>query len=150
MVSIIQQCPLLGLIREINDLRLKVSEMGSERLQYEKKHKSTKSLMAKLSSMKIKVGQMQYEKQRMEQKWESLKDELASLKEQLEEKESEVKRLQEKLVCKMKGEGIEIVDRARIVFNLEMTEQSAFKIRKCNSMKTAMQLHLIRRLIFEK
>ncbi|XP_078195171.1 liprin-beta-1 isoform X18 [Callithrix jacchus] len=100
-----------GLIQEINELRLKVNEMGSEKLLYEKKLESTKSLMAKLSSMKIKVGQMQYEKQRMEQKWESQKDELASLKEQLEEKESEVKRLQEKLVCKMKGEGIEIVDR---------------------------------------
>ncbi|XP_053777670.1 liprin-beta-1 isoform X3 [Desmodus rotundus] len=100
-----------GLIQEINDLRLRVSEMDNERLQYEKKLKSTKSLMAKLSSMKIKVGQMQYEKQRMEQKWESLKDELASLKEQLEEKESEVKRLQEKLFCKMKGEGMEIFDR---------------------------------------
>nr|KAF6453522.1 PPFIA binding protein 1 [Molossus molossus] len=100
-----------GLMQEISDLRLRVSEMDSERLQYEKKLKSTKSLMAKLSSMKIKVGQMQYEKQRMEQKWESLKDELASLKEQLEEKESEVKRLQEKLFCKMKGEGIEIFDR---------------------------------------
>ncbi|XP_029809239.1 liprin-beta-1 isoform X3 [Suricata suricatta] len=100
-----------GLMQEINDLRLRVSEMDNERLQYEKKLKSTKSLMAKLSSMKIKVGQMQYEKQRMEQKWESLKDELASLKEQLAEKESEVKRLQEKLVCKMKGEGVEILDR---------------------------------------
>ncbi|XP_047643284.1 liprin-beta-1 isoform X6 [Phacochoerus africanus] len=100
-----------GLMQEINDLRLRVSEMDTEKLQYEKKLKSTKSLMAKLSSMKIKVGQMQYEKQRMEQKWESLKEELASLKEQLEEKESEVKRLQEKLVCKMKGEGIEILDR---------------------------------------
>ncbi|XP_028346928.1 liprin-beta-1 isoform X4 [Physeter macrocephalus] len=100
-----------GLMQEINDLRLRVSEMDNERLQNEKKLKSTKSLMAKLSSMKIKVGQMQYEKQRMEQKWESLKEELASLKEQLEEKESEVKRLQEKLVCKLKGEGIEILDR---------------------------------------
>ncbi|XP_076424450.1 liprin-beta-1 isoform X4 [Peromyscus maniculatus bairdii] len=100
-----------GLIQEINDLRLKVSEMDNERLQYEKKLKSTKSLMAKLSSMKIKVGQMQYEKQRMEQKWESLKDELASLKEQLEEKECEVKRLQERLVCKTQGEGIETLDR---------------------------------------
>ncbi|XP_006895125.1 PREDICTED: liprin-beta-1 isoform X1 [Elephantulus edwardii] len=100
-----------GLMQEISELRLRVSEMDSERLQYEKKLKSTKSLMAKLSSMKIKVGQMQYEKQRMEQKWESLKDELATLKEQLAEKESEVKRLQEKLVCKMKGEGVEIFDR---------------------------------------
>ncbi|XP_043823811.1 liprin-beta-1 isoform X1 [Dromiciops gliroides] len=101
-----------GLMQEINDLRLRVGEMDSERLQYEKKLKSTKSLMAKLSSMKIKVGQMQYEKQRLEQKCQTLKDELTSLKEQLEEKESEVKRLQEKLVCKMKGEGIEVIDRA--------------------------------------
>ncbi|XP_036092661.1 liprin-beta-1 isoform X5 [Rousettus aegyptiacus] len=100
-----------GLMQEVNNLRLRISEMDNERLQYEKKLKSTKSLMAKLSSMKIKVGQMQYEKQRTEQKWESLKDELASLKEQLEEKESEVKRLQEKLFCKMKGEGIEVFDR---------------------------------------
>ncbi|KAG8514059.1 Liprin-beta-1 [Galemys pyrenaicus] len=100
-----------GLMQEINDLRLKVSEMDSEKLQYEKKLKSTKCLMAKLSSMKIKVGQMQYEKQRMEQKWESLKDELASLREQLEEKECEVNRLQEQLVSRMKGEGIEIPDR---------------------------------------
>ncbi|XP_068953237.1 liprin-beta-1-like isoform X3 [Petaurus breviceps papuanus] len=100
-----------GLMQEIDDLRLRVGEMDSERLQYEKKLKSTKSLMAKLSSMKIKVGQMQYEKQRLEQKCQTLKDELAALKEQLEEKESEVKRLQEKLVCKMKGEGIEVIDR---------------------------------------
>ncbi|KAK7834013.1 hypothetical protein U0070_004994 [Myodes glareolus] len=100
-----------GLIQEINDLRLKVSELDSERLQSEKKLKSTKSLMAKLSSMKIKVGQMQYEKQRMEQKWESLKDELTSLKEQLEDKDCEVKRLQERLVCKTKGEGVDVLDR---------------------------------------
>lgn len=100
-----------GLIQEINDLRLKVSEMDSERLQYEKKLKSTKSLMAKLSSMKIKVGQMQYEKQRMEQKWDALKDELTSLKEQLEEKDREVQRLQERVLCKARGDGVEILDR---------------------------------------
>ncbi|XP_067415400.1 liprin-beta-1 isoform X3 [Emydura macquarii macquarii] len=100
-----------GLVQEISELRLRVGEMNNERLQYEKKLKSTKSLMAKLSSMKIKVGQMQYEKQRMEQKCQILKDELASLKEKLEQKEAEVRRLQEKLVCKMKGEGVEITER---------------------------------------
>ncbi|XP_054974111.1 liprin-beta-1 isoform X2 [Sorex araneus] len=100
-----------GLVQEISVLRLRVSEMDGEKLQYEKKLKSTKSLMAKLSSMKIKVGQMQYEKQRLEQHWEPLKEELASLKEQLEERESEVQRLQEKLVSTMKGEGPDIPDR---------------------------------------
>lgn len=38
---------------------------------------------------------------------------MASLKEQLEEKECEVKRLQERLVCKAKGEGIEVLDRGK-------------------------------------
>uniref|UniRef100_A0A8C3TZU9 PPFIA binding protein 1 n=1 Tax=Catharus ustulatus TaxID=91951 RepID=A0A8C3TZU9_CATUS len=101
------------LIQEINELRLRVGEMDNERLQYEKKLKTTKSLMAKLSSMKIKVGQMQYEKQRMEQKSQMLKDELSALKDKLEQKEAEVKRLHEKLVCKLKGEGIEILDRGK-------------------------------------
>ncbi|XP_025850830.1 liprin-beta-1 isoform X2 [Vulpes vulpes] len=127
-----------GLMQEINDLRLRVSEMDNERLQYEKKLKSTKSLMAKLSSMKIKVGQMQYEKQRMEQKWESLKDELASLKEQLEEKESEVKRLQEKLVCKMKGEGMEILDRAPLLHRIQQSTQSSEDI-EVQKMKKAVE-----------
>ncbi|KAH0616455.1 hypothetical protein JD844_027559 [Phrynosoma platyrhinos] len=100
-----------GLMREVNELRLKVGEMDSERLQYEKKLNSTKSLMAKLSSMKIKVGQMQYEKQRMEQKCQMLKEELASLKDKLEQKEGEIKCLQEKLVHQGKGEGVDINDR---------------------------------------
>ncbi|XP_029453347.1 liprin-beta-1 [Rhinatrema bivittatum] len=89
-----------GLIQEIKELRLKVSEKENERAQFEKKIKSTKSLMAKLSSMKIRVGQMHYEKQWLEQKCQTLKDELALLKEQREEKEREVKRLQAKLLYK--------------------------------------------------
>ncbi|KAI1238850.1 hypothetical protein IHE44_0011941 [Lamprotornis superbus] len=70
----------LDLIQEINELRLRVGEMDNERLQYEKKLKTTK-------------------------------DELSALKDKLEQKEAEVKRLHEKLVCKLKGEGIEILDR---------------------------------------
>uniref|UniRef100_A0A8C0FR45 PPFIA binding protein 1 n=1 Tax=Bubo bubo TaxID=30461 RepID=A0A8C0FR45_BUBBB len=115
------------LIQEINELRLRVGEMDNERLQYEKKLKTTKSLMAKLSSMKIKVGQMQYEKQRMEQKSQMLKDELSALKDKLEQKEVEVKRLQEKLVCKLKGEGIEILDRENCIVFLDIEVQKMKK-----------------------
>ncbi|XP_041110964.1 liprin-beta-1-like isoform X2 [Polyodon spathula] len=82
-----------GLIQEINELRFKITDMENERLQYEKKLKSTKSLMAKLSSLKIKVGQMQYEKQRMEHKSQTLKDELVMLKDKLEQKNGEVESL---------------------------------------------------------
>ncbi|KAL4659316.1 liprin-beta-1 isoform X5 [Arapaima gigas] len=82
------------MIQEISDLRYRVKEMEDERLQYEKKLKSTKSLMAKLSSLKIKVGQMQYEKQRKDLKIQALKDELAVLKRQLESRDLELERLQ--------------------------------------------------------
>ncbi|XP_026523659.1 liprin-beta-1 isoform X3 [Notechis scutatus] len=110
-------------MQEVNDLRLKVGEMDRERLQYEKKLKSTKSLMAKLSSMKIKVSQMQYEKQRMEQKCQMLKEELLSLKEKLEQKESEIKRLHEKLVLQVK-EDIDINDKGVEVQKMKKAVES--------------------------
>ncbi|XP_063052496.1 liprin-beta-1b isoform X3 [Engraulis encrasicolus] len=83
------------LILEINELRYRVSEMEGERMQYEKKLKSTKSLMAKLSSLKIKMGQMQYEKQRKEHKIEALKEELLVLRQHLDGRDGELRRLQD-------------------------------------------------------
>nr|XP_046250040.1 liprin-beta-1b isoform X2 [Scatophagus argus] len=83
------------LILEINELRYRLTELENEKLQYEKKLKSTKSLMAKLSSLKIKMGQMQYEKQRKEHKLQAMKEELAILRRQLEGKDGEMRRLQD-------------------------------------------------------
>ncbi|KAL2309812.1 hypothetical protein Nmel_006042 [Mimus melanotis] len=100
-----------SLMAKLSSMKIKVGQMQYEKQRMEQKSQMLKSLMAKLSSMKIKVGQMQYEKQRMEQKSQMLKDELSALKDKLEQKEAEVKRLHEKLVCKLKGEGIEILDR---------------------------------------
>ncbi|XP_077655461.1 liprin-beta-1 isoform X7 [Urocitellus parryii] len=68
-------------------------------------------LMAEISNLKLKLSAVEKDRLDYEDRFRDTEDELASLKEQLEEKESEVKRLQEKLVCKMKGEGVEILDR---------------------------------------
>uniref|UniRef100_A0A8D1IER3 PPFIA binding protein 1 n=1 Tax=Sus scrofa TaxID=9823 RepID=A0A8D1IER3_PIG len=68
-------------------------------------------LMAEISNLKLKLTAVEKDRLDYEDRFRDTEEELASLKEQLEEKESEVKRLQEKLVCKMKGEGIEILDR---------------------------------------
>ncbi|XP_030795305.1 liprin-beta-1 isoform X14 [Rhinopithecus roxellana] len=68
-------------------------------------------LMAEISNLKLKLTAVEKDRLDYEDKFRDTEDELASLKEQLEEKESEVKRLQEKLVFRMKGEGVEIVDR---------------------------------------
>lgn len=101
----------LDLIAEISNLKLKLSAVEKDRLDYEDRFQDTEGLIQEINDLRLKVSEMDSERLQYEKKLKSTKDELASLKEQLEEKESEVKRLQEKLVCKMKGEGIEILDR---------------------------------------
>ncbi|XP_054951783.1 liprin-beta-1 isoform X23 [Pan paniscus] len=101
----------LDLMAEISNLKLKLTAVEKDRLDYEDKFRDTEGLIQEINDLRLKVSEMDSERLQYEKKLKSTKDELASLKEQLEEKESEVKRLQEKLVCKMKGEGIEIVDR---------------------------------------
>ncbi|XP_010378181.1 liprin-beta-1 isoform X12 [Rhinopithecus roxellana] len=101
----------LDLMAEISNLKLKLTAVEKDRLDYEDKFRDTEGLIQEINDLRLKVSEMDSERLQYEKKLKSTKDELASLKEQLEEKESEVKRLQEKLVFRMKGEGVEIVDR---------------------------------------
>ncbi|XP_054447277.1 liprin-beta-1 isoform X2 [Pteronotus mesoamericanus] len=101
----------LDLMAEVSNLKLKLTAVEKDRLDYEDRFRDTEGLMQEINDLRLRVSEMDSEKLQYEKKLKSTKDELASLKEQLEEKESEVKRLQEKLFCKMKGEGIEIFDR---------------------------------------
>uniref|UniRef100_A0A2K6GFQ5 PPFIA binding protein 1 n=1 Tax=Propithecus coquereli TaxID=379532 RepID=A0A2K6GFQ5_PROCO len=101
----------LDLMAEISNLKLKLTAVEKDRLDYEDRFRDTEvsdtiSLSVCLFSHPPPLTHVP------RAKLKSLGgDELASLKEQLEEKEAEVKRLHEKLVSKMKGEGIEILDR---------------------------------------
>ncbi|XP_042847944.1 liprin-beta-1 isoform X2 [Panthera tigris] len=101
----------LDLMAEISNLKLKLTAVEKDRLDYEDRFRDTEGLMQEINDLRLRVSEMDNERLQYEKKLKSTKDELASLKEQLEEKESEVKKLQEKLVCKMKGEGMEILDR---------------------------------------
>lgn len=101
----------LDLMAEISNLKLKLTAVEKDRLDYEDRFRDTEGLMQEINELRLRISEMDSERLQYEKKLKSTKDELASLKEQLEEKESEVKRLQEKLFCKMKGEGIEIFDR---------------------------------------
>ncbi|XP_062930842.1 liprin-beta-1 isoform X7 [Cynocephalus volans] len=101
----------LDLMAEISNLKLKLTAVEKDRLDYEDRFRDAEGLMQEINDLRLKVSEMDSERLQYEKKLKSTKEELASLKEQLEEKECEVKRLQEKLVSKMKGEGIEIPDR---------------------------------------
>ncbi|XP_058138954.1 liprin-beta-1 isoform X13 [Dasypus novemcinctus] len=101
----------LDLMAEISNLKLKLTAVEKDRLGYEDRFRDAEGLMQEIRDLRLRVSEMDSERLQYEKKLKSTKDELASLKEKLEEKESEVKRLQEKLMCKMKGEEIEILDR---------------------------------------
>ncbi|XP_037701668.1 liprin-beta-1 isoform X2 [Choloepus didactylus] len=101
----------LDLMAEISNLKLKLTAVEKDRVDYEDRFRDTEGLMQEINDLRLRVSEMDSERLQYEKKLKSTKDELTSLKEKLEEKESEVKRLQDKLVCKMKGEGIEILDR---------------------------------------
>lgn len=101
----------LELMAEISNLKLKLTAVEKDRLDYEDRFRDTEGLIQEINDLRLKVNEMDSERLQYEKKLKSTKDELASLKEQLEEKECEVKRLQERLGCKEKGEGVEILDR---------------------------------------
>lgn len=101
----------LDLMAEISNLKLKLTAVEKDRLDYEDRFRDTEGLIQEINDLRLRVSEMDSERLQYEKKLKSTKDELASLKEQLEEKGSEVKRLQEKLFCKMKGEGMDIFDR---------------------------------------
>ncbi|XP_009877994.1 PREDICTED: liprin-beta-1-like isoform X4 [Charadrius vociferus] len=101
----------LDLMAEVSTLKLKLTSVEKDRLDYEDRFRDTEDLIQEINELRLRVGEMDNERLQYEKKLKTTKDELASLKDKLEQKEAEVKRLQEKLVCKLKGEGIEILDR---------------------------------------
>ncbi|XP_063213111.1 liprin-beta-1 isoform X7 [Chroicocephalus ridibundus] len=101
----------LDLMAEISTLKLKLTSVEKDSLEYEDRFRDTKDLIQEINELRLRVGEMDNERLQYEKKLKTTKDELAALKDKLEQKEAEVKRLQEKLVCKLKGEGIEILDR---------------------------------------
>uniref|UniRef100_A0A8B9F7E0 PPFIA binding protein 1 n=1 Tax=Amazona collaria TaxID=241587 RepID=A0A8B9F7E0_9PSIT len=101
----------LDLMAEISTLKLKLTSVEKDRLDYEDRFRDTEDLIQEINELRLRVGEMDNERLQYEKKLKTTKDELLALKDKLEQKEAEVKRLQEKLVCKLKGEGIEILDR---------------------------------------
>lgn len=101
----------LDLMAEVSTLKLKLTSVEKDRLDYEDRFRDTEDLIQEINELRLRVGEMDNERLQYEKKLKTTKDELAALKDKLEQKEAEVKRLQEKLVCKLKGEGIEILDR---------------------------------------
>uniref|UniRef100_A0A670YEB3 PPFIA binding protein 1 n=1 Tax=Pseudonaja textilis TaxID=8673 RepID=A0A670YEB3_PSETE len=100
----------LDLIAEVSNLKLKLTAVEKDRMDYEDRFRDADDLMQEVNDLRLKVGEMDRERLQYEKKLKSTKEELLSLKEKLEQKESEIKRLHEKLVLQVK-EDIDINDK---------------------------------------
>ncbi|KAJ3596748.1 hypothetical protein NHX12_003151 [Muraenolepis orangiensis] len=125
------------LILQINELRYRLVEMESDKLQYEKKLRSTKSLMAKLSSLKIKMGQMHYEKQRKELSIQAMEEELAAVRRQQGGGDGEMRRLEEELAFRAQDRDVEVQRMKMAVESLMAANEE--KDRKIEELKQSVQ-----------
>ncbi|XP_026556762.1 liprin-beta-1 isoform X4 [Pseudonaja textilis] len=113
----------LDLIAEVSNLKLKLTAVEKDRMDYEDRFRDADDLMQEVNDLRLKVGEMDRERLQYEKKLKSTKEELLSLKEKLEQKESEIKRLHEKLVLQVK-EDIDINDKGVEVQKMKKAVES--------------------------
>ncbi|XP_078273227.1 liprin-beta-1b isoform X6 [Rhinoraja longicauda] len=90
----------LDLMAEVSNLKIKLNTMEKGRLEYEDRYKDTEVLYQEVNDLRIKVVDMENERVQFEKKLKSTKDDLVQLKEQLENKDAEIKRLLSELNCR--------------------------------------------------
>ncbi|XP_069821904.1 liprin-beta-1 isoform X14 [Dendropsophus ebraccatus] len=97
----------LDLMAEISTLKLKLTAVEKDRSDYEERYKDTEGLVQEMNELRLRVVEMENERTQYEKKLKSTKDELAMLKDELEQKETDIKKLQENvdfpLVMESKG-----------------------------------------------
>ncbi|KAJ6666359.1 hypothetical protein lerEdw1_000632, partial [Lerista edwardsae] len=114
----------LDLMAEISNLKLKLTAVEKDRIDYEDRFRDTEGLMQEINELHLKVGEMESERLQYEKKLKSTKEEIASLKDKLEQKEAEIRRLHEKLVHQVKGEAVDINDRDMEVQKMKRAVES--------------------------
>ncbi|XP_069760585.1 liprin-beta-1b isoform X9 [Narcine bancroftii] len=90
----------LDLMAEVSNLKIKLNTMEKDRLENEERYKDTEGLYKEVNDLRIKVVDMENERVHFEKKLKTTKDELVQLKEELEKKDAEIKRLLSELNCK--------------------------------------------------
>ncbi|XP_069484219.1 liprin-beta-1 isoform X13 [Ambystoma mexicanum] len=114
----------LDLMSEISNLKLKLTAVEKDRIEYEDRFRDTEGLMQEINDLRLKVSEMENERTQCEKKLKYTKEELVSLKEQLEQKAVEVKRLQEMISGKLKTEGGDLIEQDLEVLKMKKAMES--------------------------
>ncbi|XP_044137374.1 liprin-beta-1 isoform X16 [Bufo gargarizans] len=85
----------LDLMAEISTLKLKLTAVEKDRSDHEERYKDTEGLVQEMNELRLRVVEMENERALYEKKLRSTKDELDMLKDELEQKEVDIRKLQE-------------------------------------------------------
>ncbi|XP_053575051.1 liprin-beta-1 isoform X13 [Bombina bombina] len=87
----------LDLMAEISNLRLKLTAVEKDRIEFEERYRDTEGLVQEMNELRLRVVDMENERSQYERKLKSTKEELSMLKDALEEKEGDIKKLHENM-----------------------------------------------------
>ncbi|XP_064174946.1 liprin-beta-1-like isoform X11 [Anguilla rostrata] len=85
----------LELMTEVSNLKLKLTAVEKDRLDYDGRHRDSEGLIQEINELRYRVSEMETERVHYEKKLKSTKEELGTLKRQLEGRDGELKMLQE-------------------------------------------------------
>ncbi|XP_041113310.1 liprin-beta-1b isoform X7 [Polyodon spathula] len=91
----------LDLMAEISNLKLKLTAMEKDRLDFEGRFRDSEGLIQEINELRFTIADMENERLQYEKKLKSTKDELVMLKDKLEQKDGEVKRLWDESLYKI-------------------------------------------------
>ncbi|XP_041110974.1 liprin-beta-1-like isoform X11 [Polyodon spathula] len=83
----------LDLMAEISNLKLKLTAMEKDRLDFDERFRDSEGLIQEINELRFKITDMENERLQYEKKLKSTKDELVMLKDKLEQKNGEVESL---------------------------------------------------------
>ncbi|XP_063785222.1 liprin-beta-1 isoform X16 [Pseudophryne corroboree] len=114
----------LDLMAEISTLKLKLTTIEKDRGEFEDRYKDTEGLVQEMNELRLRVVEMENERTQYEKKLKSTKDELEMLKEELEQKETDIRRLQDNVDSPVGTESKGAVDRDTEVQKMKKAVES--------------------------